>query len=189
MVEFLTSNTPQIIGFIALILGVASYQFKLRTKILLTQGAANFLWAIHFYLIGAFTGSALNFVALGRNYTFVKYRNKFPGPILPSLFIVIFVAAVIFSWQGYLSLLPLGGMILGTLAFWHKNPTIIRLLSLFCSPMWFVYNLLSGSYPGIIIEMFIFSSILIAIIRYDILKKSEKSFLPAKKLNKKTIQL
>jgi hypothetical protein len=182
MIELFSDNFSQIIGFAALILGVSGYQFNFRNKILLFQGSANFLWAIHFYLIGAFTGSAVNLVAVARNYTFVKYRLKFRWPILPVVFIAIFTAAIIFTWQGYLSLLPLGGMICGTIAFWHKNPTFIRFLSLACSPMWFVYNFISGSYPGVIIEVFIFCSILIAILRYDILRQRA----PQSSVNKRT---
>jgi hypothetical protein len=57
------------------------------------------------------------------------------------------------------------------LAVWQKNPRMIRLLSLLSPPLWLIYNVLSGSYPGILSEIFLLTSTLIGIYRFDIRKK------------------
>ena len=139
------------------------------------MGSGNLFWALHFYLVGAFTGSAMNGLAIFRNYLFIKYRDKFTGYKLPLIFVLIFSIAAIITWQGPVSLLPFIGMATGTLAFWQKNPKYIRMISLLSPPAWFMHNLIQGSYPGMMIEVFIFCSILIAIFRYDILGHPEKA--------------
>lgn len=170
MIDFIFTYFPQLIGFVAIILSITGFQLNNRKHILLVHACSGLFWSSHFYLIGAFTGSAMNLIAVSRNYTFVKYRQRFDRPFLPVIFITVFTLATAATWQGYMSLLPLLGMTTATIAFWQKNPRVIRLLSLIAPPAWFAYNFISHSYPGMIFEVFIFCSILIAILRYDILK-------------------
>lgn len=164
---------PQLVGAVALVLSVSAFQINKRKQILGLMASANLFWAIHFYLLGAYTGSAMNGLAIFRNYLFIKYRNNYPGYKLPALFIIIFLIATVLTWQGPVSLLAFGGMATGTIAFWQKSPKMIRLISLLAPPMWFLHNFIKESYPGMIIEVFVFCSILIAIYRYDILGRSE----------------
>ncbi len=172
MIDFLYSNLPQILGFGALIFSVAGFQNNNRKNILIIMGIGNFLWAAHFFLTGALTGAAMNGLAIFRNYVFENYRETFADYRLPLIIISVFALATILTWQGIISLLPFGGMTTGTIAFWQRNPKHIRLLSLLSPPLWFTHNFIQGSYPGMIIEILVFFSILIAIFRYDVLNKS-----------------
>ncbi len=173
MLDFLHTNLAQIIGFVALVIAVLAFQINQRTKLIIALGAANVLWAVHFYLIGAYTGAAANGVSLFRNYSFIKLRTKYPGARLPAIFISLYSIVVLVTWQGFLSLLPLIGVTVGTIGLWQRKPSRIRQLSLIASPMWLAYNFVSSSYAGVLVEIFIFSSICVAIVRYDILRKPE----------------
>jgi len=93
---------------------------------------------------------------------------------LPIAFIIIFIIADALTWQGLLSLLPLGGTISGTISYWQKRTKWLRLLALISPPLWFTYNFISHSYPGMLTEIFLISSTLIAIYRFDIRKTSSK---------------
>lgn len=122
----------------------------------------------------------MNVVSMARNYVFIKYRSKFNQPVLLFIFILIFTLAAVYTWQGIISLLPLGGVVISSIAYWQKKTNYIRALSLLASPMWLLYNFLSGSYPGMIIEVFVIASLCVAIWRYDIMKKPEPALLADK---------
>lgn len=131
------------------------------------QLIAALLYAVHFYLLGAITGAALNATGAARNYAFTRHSDK-RSWWLPGAFIAVFCLVTALTWQGPLSLLPLGGMISGTLAFWQRTPNHIRLIALISPPLWFTYNFISGSYPGMLVETIMFGSNLIGIYRFDI---------------------
>ncbi|MEK9195850.1 MAG: YgjV family protein, partial [Patescibacteria group bacterium] len=80
----------------------------------------------------------------------------------------------ILTWHGLISLLPMIGMITGTIAFWQSNPRYIRLIGLISPPLWFTYNYISGSYAGMFAEIILLSSNLIGIYRFDIKFKFSK---------------
>jgi len=64
-------------------------------------------------------------------------------------------------------------MILSTVGFWVKNPKYTRLIYLPSSPCWLIYNVVNLSIAGVLTEIFASSSLLIAIFRFDILKKEK----------------
>lgn len=161
----------QSIGFVAFVLSLSIFQVNKRSSMLRIQLSACFLYAIHFFMLGAFTGAAVNVAGVARNFLFEKFRSAKHSWVLPIFFISIFFAVAILTWQGPRSLLPAIASIGGTLAVWQKNPRMIRLLSLLSPPLWLIYNVLSGSYPGILSEIFLLTSTLIGIYRFDIRKK------------------
>lgn len=159
----------QLVGFVALAVGLLGFQANKRGNMLKFQVAASVLYAVHFYLLGAFTGAVMNGVNAGRNYAFFKIAKR--TWLLPAGFMIIFALAGIITWQGPLSVLPTLAMLTGTLAFWQKNPTTIRLLELISPPLWFAYNAVAGSYPGMLAEIILFCSIILGIYRFDIKKQ------------------
>lgn len=155
------------IGFIALALGLISVQWKHRQHILLTQLLASVFWVIHFALVGAASGAAMN--AVGALRTFIVYRlgegNNRPRLVLwMLLFLVLIVGLVI--WQNWLSALPLLAMLLATIAFWQRDEQRIRWLLLAVAPIWFVYNFMYGSWAGMASDTLAVISISIALWRH-----------------------
>jgi len=101
-----------------------------------------------------------------QSYGYYKVGKKRDVRI-PILVAVCFAIAVVFTWQGPRSLLPLAGSLFGTLAFWQVNPRHIRLLALPGSGCWFIYSVLSGSYAGMTADVLVLSSTLVGIYRFD----------------------
>ena len=66
-------------------------------------------------------------------------------------------------------MLPILAMTIDSFAVWNKKTQYIRLLMLIPRPLWFVYNYTVVSYAGMVTEIFVLFSILIGIIRFDIL--------------------
>lgn len=126
------------------------------------------LYAIHFMLLGAMTGSVMNLIGAVRSYLFAKFNDSKKPIVLFWSFIVTYLIATILTWHGLTSLLPMVGMITGTIAFWQSKPQHIRLLGLISPPLWFTYNFVSGSYPGMLAEIVLLTSNLIGIYRFDI---------------------
>lgn len=86
---------------------------------------------------------------------------------MPGFFIAAFLIASILTWQGQISVLPMMGMVSGTIAFWQKEARLVRLIGILSPPLWFTYNIIVGSYPGMITEVIILSSNLIGVYRFD----------------------
>lgn len=125
------------------------------------------LYTVHFYLLGAFTGAAMNLVGGVRSYSYSKVTPNRSNVWIPILFTAIAILGTLLTWQGYLSILPLLGTTCGAVAFWQNNPKHIRRLAMLASPLWFVYNFISGSYPGMLIEVIMLTSNLVGQYRFD----------------------
>lgn len=161
----------QLIGFVALALSLSVYQVNKRGAMLSLDLGAATLWALHFALLGAWTGAAMNTIGATRN---LVYKSSTRHWAFPATFVGLFGVGTGFAWwlgDGPLSLLPLTGMIAGTLAFWQQRPTWVRVASLVSAPMWLTYNAIRGSVPGILIEVVLIISPLIGLYRFD-LKRS-----------------
>jgi len=157
------------LGVVALVVAVISFQQKTQKRIVFLQMISSAIFAVHFYMLGAYVGSILNAVGIFRAIVFSNRDKSWANnKVWLYVFVLIFIASGILTWDNMISILPVIGIILSTVAFWVINPTLVRLLSLPSSVCWFIYNLISNSYAGMTTEVFIFSSILIAIYIYDI---------------------
>lgn len=160
-------STAQFVGCIALGFGVAAFQMRTRTAVLAVMGTANVFWALHFLLLGAYTGAALNLVSIARNAAFMRWKDRYPGPLLPALVIAVLSAAAAATWRGPVSAIALTAATCGTIAFWQRHPRNTRRWSLLSSPLWLTHNALQGSYPGVAIELLVLASIVVGIWRHD----------------------
>ena len=66
----LTELIGQGFGILAVLLGFISFQADTRKKLLLTQCAISVAFLVHYLLIGAYSGLAMNIVSLARNLTY-----------------------------------------------------------------------------------------------------------------------
>ncbi len=166
----------QVIGFLALALSAFSFQQNTQRRIMIWQSLSCALFIVHFLLLGAYTGALLNLVAMVRSIVYSQRGNKWADSLA---WLFVFWGAIalsgVFSWKGPLSLLPLAAMMLTTLSMRIKIPKYIRLLTLPSAPLWLVYNVVNKSIAGVFTEIFALVSILVAMIRLDILKRPPKT--------------
>ena len=161
----------QLIGFVGLVFLVLAFQQKKRGGILGVMLTGQLIFLIHFALLGAWTGVAMNIVGSFRTLVF-RYRgvkNWASGAYWPWIFIALFWAGSLVSWQGMISLLPPTAMTIETIGLWMKNPSRIRLINLFPHPFWLAYNMINQSWAGIATEVFVIISVMVAILRYDLI--------------------
>jgi len=186
----LTNNTnptnnliAQGIGMFGLIFAIFSFQNNKRNRILFFLGMAQMFFIFHFALLGVWTAAAMNIVGSTRTFFFIfKGRRKWmDGNIVMCIFICLFLIAGFLSWQNWLSILPIVAMIIETVGLWQKNTGRIRFIVFVPHPMWLVYNFIHGSYPGVLAEIFIVTSLITGIIRFDILPWIRERKNPGKK--------
>lgn len=161
------------VGYLALFFVILSFQKNKRRLILLYLAIAQVFFAIHFALLNAWTGVALDSIAAFRTFIFYKKETKSWGKniIWYYLFLILFGLSGLFVWEGYHSLLPALAMIIDTVALWKENTKSIRFIMLTPRLMWFAYNFIVGSQAGMVTEIMVLLSVIIGIIRFDVLRK------------------
>ncbi|MDD5602931.1 MAG: YgjV family protein [Eubacteriales bacterium] len=168
----------QSIGFIGLALAVLSFQSRRLKGILLFQTLANAAFIVHYVLLGAYTGAAINFLGAFRNIVFYNKEKSWASKkFWLYFFITVYIASGIASWENIYSLLPILGVIMTTMAYWVKDAAITRKLVLPGTIFWLVYSIAVFSIAGTITEILILVSVITSIVRYDI--KKEPLPLPA----------
>lgn len=158
----------QITGTMAVILSIAMYQFNDRRTMLIIDFFSSVFWAITFLELGALTGLFIIIIAGVSNLLFIFVPPSKKNRWLLVLIILITIAATALTWAGPASLLAMIGASLGIIRFWTSNTTTIRRLSLAAPPFWLAYDLLTGNYPGVFIEVFSVVSNLVAQYRFDV---------------------
>jgi hypothetical protein len=155
------------IGLIALLTNLSVFQTNTRKNMLLLGLITCLLWAAHFYLLGAMTGSAMNLLAAGRFCVYYRVKPSKQNRWISWLFVGLTLLATALTWQGRMSLLPFIGTTAMVIAFWQTKPKYIRRLALASSPPWIIYGAIVGSYPVIVAETLLLISIFIGQYRFD----------------------
>lgn len=160
---------PQIVGLLAVVTFLLSYQQKKRRGIIIFNTVSRALYILQYILLGAYSGALLDvlgalssIVATKKETPFIKKHFK---AVLIGINAVIVVAGLLI-YKTPLDLLPILGVVLHTGAFWIDDEKIIRRVSLAGSPFWFIYNLLSRAYFSALGDILTMVSIIIAMIRY-----------------------
>lgn len=168
----------QIIGIVAMLFMVMSFQMKTSRAIIYMQIFSSLLFCIHYILMGAAMGAFLNFVAMVRAYVY-SHKEKCKADHIAWLifFIIIYIGGYIatFTLLGkeptvrniVLEMLPVIGMVAGTVGFRMKEARSVRSLSLVNAPAWLIYNLFNGSIGGAVSDSLSIISLLVGKIRLD----------------------
>ncbi len=170
--EFAT-YTIGVLGTIGL---CSMYLFDDRKLILLAEMVGTFFFVLHFIMLDAPTGAALNAVAFFSAVVYYQHGKKFFDHIAWMwVFVGVSIVAGVITWEGYYSIFPPLAMTLSLIGTYLKNTRLIRLLLFVSIPPWLVYNIIVGSVPGIVTEIIMLLFVISAIVRFDILKKEEKT--------------
>ena len=157
----------QILGFVAIALGLLSYQMKTQKNLILLQFATSVVFCAHYLMIGAISGMALNIVCAVRNFTF--FRRSLKGSadkITPIIFTVITAIVGIISWEAWYSVFIFLGLVINAFCMSFANPQNIRKSILVTSPLVMTYDVFSRSYGGFLYESVAIASSVIGMLRY-----------------------
>ena len=155
------------IGFLSTALQVGCFQCKSSRKLIFVQFAANFAFLIHLLLLGAYSGCINVLLSCVRNLLVNSRRPWTDWNGWLWLLVVANVVGTAITWQNLFSVLPCIAVVSLTIATWSCNGKKIRLANLFsASPAWLIYNIYSGSYSGVVTELFCLGSVVISVVRY-----------------------
>lgn len=157
--------TAQLMGGFGIILFVIMYHSPKMKGILKIKLLMDIFWAIHYFLLGAYTGSVTNIICITREGIFMNNDKKvFRSRFWLYLYVLIFLCAALRTWQGWYSILPAAVSTLATFSFWQKNVTMARVIGVTNNIFMFTYDIFVGSYMGLIGESLAFLSIVTALI-------------------------
>lgn len=157
------------IGFCGMLIAVLSFQQNRRGRIAFLQMIACIFWIVHFGMLQAWAGMAMNLIGVFRGLVCSRkgLSRWASGAYWPYVFSVVSVAACLYTWDGWRSLLPVAAMVVTSFGLWADAPRTVRRLNLPGSLLWLTYNFLSSSWAGTLTECFNTCSILIAMVRFD----------------------
>lgn len=165
----------QAIGFIGIGLNIWAVQFNKHWQIVLLKTLGSIAFVTQYILLKAWTGAAMDGIGIVRNLLFIfLVRKEKPTFIWTIIFSVFTVVAGAFTWEGIISILAIIAKLLSTVSYGINNSHMIRMINLPSSGCWLVYNALHFSLAGLLNEVFVITSIIIAEIRLYYKNKKEK---------------
>ena len=173
------------VGIVALATNVLSYQQKKQKTLLCYQLIGSALFAVNFFLLGAYAGALLNAVGITRALVFMykeKFNARHPAWLIGYSCLYALSYALVFTVFGkeptaknlIIEVLPVIAMVISTVSFRYTDAKAIRRFGFVNSPLWLTYNCFSGSVGAIICETLNLVSIIVGTIRFDLKQSNEK---------------
>ncbi len=154
----------QLLGFIYALFLILSNFGKTKKQILLLQTISFFFKTFHYYLLGGISGFLTSLISMIRNIIFYKIKEN---KALTIFFIIVYIIIAIITFKNIYTLLPVFATITYTLIINYDNPKYLRYGMFLTSLTWLTYNIYIISYSGIIIQIIMIISNIIAIIKLD----------------------
>ena len=155
----------QIIGFMAFIVALISYHQKTKKKIFSTMVFCHILYIIHYLLLNAYSGFTTKILAVLRD-SFIVIKDRFSkttNHIVLFIFIILYIVAAIFTYNGILSILPLLAALIYIIFIWNGTALQVKKAAFYCYFLWLIYNIFVLSIAGIIANIVSIISTFIAI--------------------------
>lgn len=156
----------QALGILAIFLGFISFQMKTKRQILFIQMATCICFCLHYLLLNAYTGLAMNGVGLVRNITYACWKKEGRvKKLLPAFFAALMGALGVLAWDGWYSIFFVVALMLNSVGMAFSDPRMMRKSILVTSPMVIVYNVIVHSIGGTVYESVAILSAVIGLIR------------------------
>ncbi len=166
----------QAVGFAGIIVSIISFQFKDHKKLMMLRAANELLLGIQYLLLGAYTGMAMNFIGVIRDVIFADMVKKGKNTVKArALFSGIFAVSGLFTYDGFKTIFSSGAKVVSTCLYGSSNTAVVRFGVLFTNLSWLIFDFAVESYAGCLSDIITIISVIVAIIRIDLKKKTEKS--------------
>ncbi len=162
-------------GALGILACVSCYQFKNRRNILIVKFTADVLWAIHYFLLGAYTGFGANVLCGVREMVYLIDNNEKRRPFWLVVFMLAGWGSAAITWNGFASLMPVAATTAATYSFWQKNHMVTKIIALSIAVFMLIYDICVLSLPGLVNETLTIISATIALISYGLVLKRAKN--------------
>lgn len=168
----------QILGIIATVATVLSYQANTKRGVLIIQTVSTAFTCLSYLFLGATSGLVLNFVCIIRNFIYYRLKEGTRANLIAAYTLAgIMVVLGALSWQGWYSLLMIVALPVNTVCLSYGKPQLLRKSILFTCTLILIYNLFVFSIGGIANETLAIVSSVIGIIRFRKDKNAEEPIL------------
>lgn len=151
MSEHAPFSVPQLVGYVAFLLGVTSFLQRDDRRLRALIGAQAFSYAVHFFLLGSAAAALAALVTFTRAMTSLYTRSPWVAVLILGVTLSLGLASV----RTPAGWLPILGSSAGTIAFFFFGGIRMRLILLGSTACWLTNNLLLGSIGGTMLEVFI----------------------------------
>lgn len=157
----------QAIGIAGTVLFFASFQCKNNRNLFRIQFLSYLFYTIHLLSLGAVTGGISYIINTFRSFCLGSRWDFAKRKVMCVIICLMQMAALYFTWSGWMSILPVAANIAATIGGYTRNARKIRITGMLInSPLWILYDILVGSWAGILDELVSEASMLISIVRY-----------------------
>lgn len=157
----------QAIGLAGTVLFFASFQCKSNKNLFRVQFLSYLCYTVHLLFLGAITGGISYMINTFRSFCLGSKIEFAHSKQMCITICILQITALIVTWSGWISLLPVAANIASTVAGYTHNARKIRIAGMFVnSPLWIIYDIIVGSWAGILDEMFSEGSMILSIVRY-----------------------
>ncbi len=156
----------QIIGFIALTIGLIALQLKSQKAMLPTGELSNAVWIAHYLLLGGYTAAFTMFIAIIRT-TIVLLKPKWKIPALLIATALIFTGCTLSTEAYWYKYLPfIAALTYSSALYWNDKFLRSRILTLLTMSIWLLYGFMIQSLAELTESTLCIISISIGIIRH-----------------------
>ena len=143
------------------------YQQTGRKRLLICKLCADVCWVVHYFCLGGYGGMVPNLVGIFRELVFVKRDQKrwASGVWVPIIFILLNWGIGISTFSRPINIIPIVASTFVTISLWLRRPRLTKLISVPVSLAFLVYDILIGSYIGMVNESIAILSIIISFIK------------------------
>lgn len=157
----------QAVGFLGTILFFLSYQCKSNKRLFQVQFVSYLCYTIHLLMLGAVTGGISYVLNTVRSFCLGSRIPVLKGKGMCAALCFLQIVTLVFTWDGWWSVLPVAANIASTLGGYTHNPRKIRAAGMFInSPLWILYDIIVGSWAGILDEIVSEASMILSVYRY-----------------------
>ncbi len=143
----------QIVGACGMLSLFIMYQQSDRMKYLYFKLASDIIWAAHYLMLFAIGGAIPNMMGIVRELVFMKkFKNRYTKVIWAAIFITINAGLATILADSYIQFVPICASALVTVSLTFKNTANIRLLSIPISVTFLIYDVIVGSWVGVLNE-------------------------------------
>ena len=155
------------IGILGTLLFFLSYQCRQNKNLFRVQFVSYLCYTTHLLLLGAITGGISYILNTVRSFCLGSKNRFLKGNWMCAIICALQIVALYFTWDGWWSVLPVAANIAATIGGYTYNGQKIRAVGIFInSPLWILYDIIVGSWAGILDEVVSEGSMLLSIYRY-----------------------
>ena len=143
----------QILGYVASAILLSGYAIKsdVKTKIVLIF--SYLVFALHFFMLGAFTACAISIVSIMRNSSSIFFHQS---KIIFSIFVTFYISSAFFTYGAPVDILPLLAALVTCFGMFLLRGIRFRILVVVATVLWTIHNVMVGSIGGTINTVILF---------------------------------